>query len=169
LPVGKGHSFLSHINGFGETMLGGWQVNGIYQYHSGLPFTPIVATDNSNTQVNSDRPNLIGNPYRSTAGCETGTPTCWVNPAAFATAAPYTYGNASNNGLRGPTFSQLDFSLAKNFALAETRRIEFRAEAFNVLNHVNFDNPSATLASTFGVITTAQSSRQLQFGMRFVF
>ncbi len=173
LPFGKGQSLLNKLNWIGEGVLGGWQVNGIYQYHSGLPFTPIVATDNSNTLVNADRPNLVGDPYQSTATCHTRTPQCWVNAAAFATPALYTFGTAGQDELRGPTFSQLDFSMAKNFPVGEKRRIQFRAEAFNILNNVNFNNPAskglATLSSSFGVISSAQPSRQMQLGARFIF
>ncbi len=175
LPVGKGQQFLSNMNAFGNAILGGWQVNGIYQYHSGMPFSVILPTDNSNTLENQDRPNIVGNPYQSTTNCQVGTPTCWINPAAFAVPAKYTFGTAGKNEFRGPTFSQLDFSMNKNFQLTEKYRLEFRAEAFNILNQVNFDNPTsssaqtATLSSTFGVITSAEASRQLQFGARFVF
>jgi hypothetical protein len=175
LPVGKGQTFLTRLNPVGEAVLGGWQVNSIYQFHSGLPFTPILAIDNTNTLVNQDRPNLVGNPYQSTPTCQTGTPQCWVNPAAFATPAPYTFGTAGRNEVRGPNFSQLDFAMAKNFPIGEKLKIQFRAEAFNILNRVNFNNPGTTssgtavLSSTFGVITTAQQSRQMQFGARFIF
>lgn len=175
LPLGKGQKFLNSMNSVGNAILGGWQVNGIYQYHSGMPFSVILPTDNSNTLENQDRPNVVGNPYESTATCQVGTPTCWINPAAFAVPAKYTFGDAGKNQFRGPTFSQLDFSMAKNFQVTEKYRLEFRAEAFNILNQVNFDNPTsssaqtATLSSTFGVITSAEASRQFQFGARFVF
>jgi hypothetical protein len=169
LPVGKGLTYMSHMNRFANGLLGGWQFNGIYQYHSGLPFTPILPIDNTNTQVNSDRPNLVGDPYQSTSACQTQTPNCWVNAAAFVTPAQYTFGTAGKNEVRGPAFNQLDFAMAKSFVMSDKRRVEFRAEAFNILNHPNFDNPSATLSSSFGVITTAEPSRQLQFGARFVF
>jgi hypothetical protein len=173
LPVGRGQPVLNHLNLLGDSVLGGWQANGIYQYHSGLPFTPILPIDNTNTLVNQDRPNLVGDPYQSSATCHTGTPSCWVNPAAFATPAPYTFGNAGTNEVRGPSFSELDFALAKNFQISEKYKIQFRAEAFNVFNTVNFNNPAtkgiATLSSSFGVITTAQQSRQMQFGARFTF
>jgi outer membrane receptor protein involved in Fe transport len=169
LPIGKGKSYLPHLHGVGDAILGGWQINGIFQYHSGLPWTPILATDNTNTQVNQDRPNLVGDPYASTDKCHTRTPTCWANAAAFATPALYTFGTAGKNELRGPTFSQVDASLSKSFTFSETMKLQFRAEAFNLFNHVNYDLPSATLSSTFGVITSAQASRQLQFGFRFIF
>jgi hypothetical protein len=173
LPFGKGRTLLSHLNKVGDGVLGGWQINGIYQYHSGLPFNPILPIDNTNTLVNQDRPNIIGNPYQSTATCHTGTPTCWVNPAAFATPAAYTFGNAGTNEVRGPNFSQLDFALAKNFIVGDKLKIQIRGEAFNIFNHVNFNDPGskgiAPLTSTFSVITSAQPSRQMQFGVRFSF
>jgi hypothetical protein len=173
LPVGKGQKLLGHMNAVGETILGGWQFNGIYQYHSGLPFNPILPIDNTNTLVNQDRPNLVGDPYQSTATCQTGTPSCWVNPAAFATPAPYTFGNAGTNEVRGPNFSQLDFAIAKNFPIGDRMKIQFRGEAFNIFNRVNFNDPgskgTAPLTSTFSVITSALPSRQMQFGLRFIF
>ena len=173
LPFGKTQALLNHLNRVGEAALGGWQINGIYQYHSGLPFNPILPIDNTNTLVNQDRPNLVGNPYQSTASCQTGTPTCWVNPAAFATPAPYTFGTAGTNEVRGPNFSQLDFAIAKNFFVGDKFKVQFRGEAFNIFNRVNFNDPgskgSAPLTSTFSVITSAQPSRQMQFGVRFTF
>jgi hypothetical protein len=59
--------------------------------------------------------------------------------------------------------------MLKDFAFGETRRLEFRGEAFNLLNNVNFDNPTNTIGSSFGRILTAEASRQVQFGLRFVF
>jgi hypothetical protein len=167
--VGRGLRFLGHMNNFEDAVLGGWQLNGIFQNHSGQPFTPILAIDNTNTQENADRPNLVGDPFASSASCHTRTPTCWVNAAAFATPAPYTFGNAGTDEVRGPGFNQLDFAVAKNFALSERQRLEFRAEAFNIFNHVNLDTPGATLSSSFGIITSAEPSRQLQFGLRYAF
>jgi hypothetical protein len=169
LPVGRNGVLLNHMNSVGEAFLGGWQLNGIYQYHSGQTFTPILAFDNTNTLLNQDRPNLIGDPFQSTATCHTRTPGCWMNVAAFATPAPYTFGNAGKDEVRGPTFNQLDFATSKNFSMGEGKRVEIRAEAFNLLNHPNFDNPGATMSSSFGIITTAEPSRQMQFGGRFVF
>jgi len=183
LPFGHDSSYLNHMNALGEGLIGGWQLNGIYQYHSGQAFTPILAYDETNTLENQDRPNLIGNPFTSTSTCKTKTANCWLNIAAFAVpgtspaACPiqtcrttfYTFGTAGKGEVRGPTFDQLDFAVSKNFAVGEGKKIEVRAEAFNVLNHPNWDNPSATLSSSFGVIATAEPSRQMQFGGRFVF
>src|SRR5262249_51640275 len=98
LPVGNGNRFLAHLNSIADGFLGGWQINGIFQYHSGLPFTVVLPVDNTNTLLNQDRPNLVGDPYQSTASCHTRTPNCWVNAAAFATPAPFTFGTAAKNG-----------------------------------------------------------------------
>jgi hypothetical protein len=99
----------------------------------------------------------------------TKTPNCWANAAAFATPAAYTFGNAGTGEVRGPGFNELDFAVAKNFPLPQERHMEFRAEAFNLLNHPNFDTPNATLSSSFGKISTAESPRQIQLALRFVF
>jgi hypothetical protein len=183
LPFGHDSNYLNHMNALGEGLVGGWQMNGIYQYHSGQAFTPILAYDETNTLEDQDHPNLIGNPFTSTPTCKTRTANCWLNIAAFGipgttpAACPiqtcltsfYTFGTAGKGEVRGPTFNELDFAISKNFAVGESKKIEVRAEAFNALNHPNWDNPSATLSSSFGVIATAEPSRQMQFGGRFVF
>ena len=172
LPFGKNRKFLSNMNGVEEALLGGWQLNGILTLHSGQPFTPVLPVDNSNTGQNSDRPNEVGDPFQSTATCQTRTPACWANAAAFVTPPQYTFGTAGRNEVRGPGTEELDFAVAKNFPVTlfgEARRFEFRAEAFNIFNRVNFDNPTNTLNASFGRILTAEPSRQLQLGLRFVF
>jgi len=169
LPFGNGQTFLSDLRGPAQAILGGWSVNGILTLHSGQPFTPVLPIDNTNTLQNSDRPNLIGDPFASTPNCHTRTATCWANAAAFQTPPQYTFGTAGRNEVRGPGYQDLDFSVSKNFRFTERNRLEFRAEAFNLLNHPNFDNPGNSLTSTFGVISTAQAPRQIQFGLRYIF
>jgi hypothetical protein len=68
-----------------------------------------------------------------------------LNPAAFSVPAPGTFGNAARNLLRGPGFAQLDFTVSKRFAIAETAHFELRADAYNILNRPNFGNPPAVL------------------------
>ena len=155
LPFGNGKKYLANMNRLGQAVLGGWELNGILTLHSGNPFTPVLAVDNSNTGEFKDLPNVVGNPYQSSATCQTRTPTCWVNPAAFAIPAPYTYGNAGRDDLFGPGFRELDFAMDKSFPFLETRRVEFRAEAFNLFNNVNFDTPDNTIGAEFGKIFSA--------------
>jgi hypothetical protein len=169
LPFGKGRTYLNHLPGYAEAALGGWKLNGIYTGQSGQPFTPVLATDNSNTGQLADWPNAIGNPLESTTTCLVHSPSCWVNPAAFAAAPKYSFGNIQRNSLEGPGLQDWDFALLKDFSITERHRLEFRAEAFNVLNHVNFDNPTNTLGPSFGRILTAEPSRQIQLGLRFIY
>jgi hypothetical protein len=169
LPWGRGRKYLSKLPAWEDAFIGGWKLNGIYTGQSGQPFTPVLPTDNSNTGQLADWPNVVGNPMVSTPTCQVHTPSCWVNPAAFAAAPKYSFGDVQRDALEGPGLQDWDFAMLKDFVFAETRRLEFRAEAFNVLNKVNFDNPTNTLGSSFGRILTAEPARQIQLGLRFVY
>lgn len=171
LPVGPGRRFWGEASGVVGRLLEGWQANAILTFQGGQPFTPVLAVDNSNTGQFQDRPNIIGDPYAPGPGCtETRTANCWVNPAAFELPAPFTFGNAGRNSLRGPGTKNIDFSLVKNTDLAEGRQLQFRAEFFNLFNWVNYDNPNRTaLTPNFGRIFSAGPPRQIQLGLRFIF
>jgi hypothetical protein len=86
-----------------------------------------------------------------------------------------TYGTSERNLLEGPGFANLDFSVTRSFRIpkgpfAETQALQFRSEFFNVLNHPNFNVPTASVSSSsFGRITSAQSPRILQFALKFIF
>jgi hypothetical protein len=171
LPFGPGRRFWNGASGAAARLLEGWQVNGILTLQAGQPFTPVLAIDNSNTGQLQDRPNLIGDPYASGAGCpETRTANCWVNPAAFARPDAMTFGNAGRNSLRGPGFQNVDFSIVKNTALSGLGQLQFRLEFFNLFNWTNYDNPNRTaLTPNFGRIFSAGPPRQIQLGLRFMF
>ncbi len=167
LPFGKGQS------GWEGTLLGGWETHGIITLQSGRPFTVALLPeiDNSGTGRSilgfgaNDRPNLIGNP-------ELSSPTTlqWFNPAAFAFPAPGTFGDAGRNILDGPGFQNVNASIVKNTAFGERFNVQFRAEAFNLFNHPNFNLPDNFLGSpTFGRITSARDPRHIQFGLKFLF
>jgi hypothetical protein len=103
---------------------------------------------------------------------------CWFNPGAYAipSVAPgqlfaTNFGNAGVGTLRGPAQYNVDASIFKDFAVRESMSIQFRAEAFNVFNHPQFGIPNADVdTSQAGQIsTTVHSSRQLQFGFKFLF
>jgi hypothetical protein len=78
-----------------------------------------------------------------------------INPEAFATPGPGTYGNLSRNALRGPSFRQFDVVLNKRFRFTESMNVEFRTEIFNIFNFANFANPGATLNNALPTITSA--------------
>jgi hypothetical protein len=175
LPFGPKRKYLGDATGVAGKLLEGWQLNGIWQFQSGQPYTPGIASDNSNTGELADRPDRVGDPNApgGTNCPQTHTPKCWVNPAAFGLAAPGTFGDAGRGSLIGPGLKEIDFSLFKNTAITEGRIVQFRAEFFNIANHPNFENPLRTwtpgTTTTFGQIQAAGPSRQIQFGLRFIF
>ena len=119
--------------------------------------------------VEGEAPDLIADPN---AGPH--TPNQWVNPAGFLHLNPNTqagqFANEGRNAVRGPGIAGVDLSLFKNFSIGETRRIQFRAESFNVLNHTNFQLPENDVASPdFGQILEAAPPRLFQLALKFVF
>jgi len=162
-PFGKGQKWLNN-GGISDFILGGWQNNGILFSQSGLWFSPVLQTSTTNTGTSS-RPNIIGPvvyPH---------TLLHWFSPSAYATPAPYTYGNAGRNTLLGPGRTNFDWSLFKNFPVREQMLFQFRFEAFNVFNHPQFGYPNQTVGnSQVGQITgIVGNARNLQASLRFQF
>ena len=98
----------------------------------------------------------------------------WVSRAPFLQLNPQTqagqFGNEGRNVLRGPGIENVDLSFFKYFKIDETRRVQFRAECFNLLNHANFGLPVNDLESpAFGQILQAGAPRLLQLAVKFVF
>jgi hypothetical protein len=148
-------------------------ISGIVQMQSGRPFTVALLpqVDNSNTGFSSlgfqsnDRPNVNGNPAASNPG-----PEQWFNTAAFSMPAFGTFGNAGRNLLEGPGYQNVNLAVLKRISLAGRTSLQLRAEAFNLLNRVNFDLPDNFFGSpTFGQILSAGSPRHIQFGARLMF
>jgi hypothetical protein len=166
LPFGRGRQFMSNANGIIDGILGGWGVAGILTARSGLPFTPVISGDTANTGVGNQRPVVVGDPSLSNP-----SPSAWFNVNAFATPARYTYGNSGRNILLSDGLQQLDVTLRKNFQIKEWSNLEFRAEAFNLLNHPTFSAPNATIgSSSAGIVTTTlNSNRILQFALKLTF
>jgi Carboxypeptidase regulatory-like domain len=174
LPFGKGRHFLPGAAGPLQWLAGGWQLNTIGTFQSGLPFTPTMQTNNLNTGTGSQFPNRIAS---GVLPSESRTIDRWFDASAFVAPGQYIFGNSGRNILYGPGTKQVDLSLFKNFVFKESRRIEFRAEAFNVANTPQFNNPSASIGfAGVGRITTAGSptvyqrtSRQVQLALKVYF
>jgi len=165
LPVGKGRRVGGNWPGYLQQTIGNWQVNGILTLQSGLPISPVLGFDNSNTGNFQDRPDTIGNPNDGP-----NSVTEWFNTGAFALPAPFTFGNTGRNTIDGPGIKTFDFSLFKNFSFSESKSLQFRAEFFNLLNHPNFDPPGVVFGTpSFGVIGGAADPREIQFALKFVF
>lgn len=144
--------FGTHKNVIGA-LLNSWQFSGIYHQQSGLPFSLFdgvaesFATNNASTSF--DRANI--NPAFS-GPIILGGPNRYFNPEAFIPQPAGVLGNTASGFLTGPGLSDVDVALMKSFQLSEKFRIQFRAEAFNVLNHPNFALPGNSL---FNSITNA--------------
>ncbi|MEK6324918.1 MAG: TonB-dependent receptor [Acidobacteriota bacterium] len=172
LPFGKGRSHLAD-DGLLSAILTGWQTFGIVTLQSGRPFTVALLSDidRSNTGRSTlgfganDRPNVVG-----AAELSNRTPDRWFNTSAFAFPPFGSFGNAGRNILDGPGFKNFNASLLKTTKLKEGLDLQFRAEAFNLFNHPNFNLPDNFLGSpTFGRILSAQSPRHIQFGLKLLF
>ena len=94
----------------------------------------------------------------------------WFNTDAFVANALGTFGSVGRNAMRGPGYANLDMGVHKTFPVTSALKVQFRAEAFNILNRVNLDLPSGDRSSAnFGRILTAQDPRILQFALRVSF
>jgi len=159
-------------SGWQSKLTNGWSVSSIANWHSGFPFTVFSGYDNSLSGVGGDRADLTG---AGNATLDPGRPHGqlvqeFFNIAAFGPNAIGTYGSTGKNIMRGPGFFDTDFSLMKMTKLAERASLQFRAEAFNLFNNVNFLNPDNILTDgAFGQITAAQDPRILQLALKIVF
>lgn len=164
LPFGRGRIFQSQ-SALLNAVAGGWQINAIGTLTSGSPFTVSYAGDRANTGNDHQGVDQVGSPvlsHRSAAE--------WFNTAAFQTPAQYTYGNVGRNTLRTQAFQDYDFSLFRTVTW-DHYGVEFRAEAFNALNHPVLGTPQSTQNSaTFGrVLSTASTQRELQLALKLRF
>jgi Carboxypeptidase regulatory-like domain/TonB-dependent Receptor Plug Domain len=167
----------ANVQGWKNAILNGWQVNAIVSLQTGLPFTVLSGTDRSLSGVGNDFADQVGNPARPAGVSKVKE---YFNTAAFVQAATGTFGNIGRNGLRGPGYADVDTSVFKNMFTGDRVSAQFQAEAFNTFNRVNFGNPTnsadgntapvATVSSgTYGQITSANSPRVFQFGLKLLF
>lgn len=169
--------FGHNLRGFASVLGKGWQANGLVVWNTGMPFSVTNITNRSGTRPTagtSDRPNML-------KSGKIGHPTIgqWFDTTAFAFQPAGTIGSEHRNQLYGPGLQRVDLSSFKNFDLFERATLEFRTEAFNVLNTAQFVNPNAALSlsggapvATFGTITStanAYNPRIVQFAARLKF
>ncbi len=153
----------------------GWSISPIIKLRSGLPFTVTNGGVDANLDgVTNDRAQLIGDPHLAHP-----TAAMWFNTAAFArnnaVTGVATDGNSARNLLYGPSYRTVDLALSRDFGFTETIKLRIRAEATNAFNTVNLGQPgnavpaNGSTSASFGVITSANSMRKLQFGARLTF
>ncbi len=176
LPFGRGKTFAGSAHGVVQGLIGNWGLSGVGTLQAGLPFTLTISTDQANTGLGSQRPNITGNAQM------VRRPNCWYYdsrnascPAGgmdgFAVPALYTYGNGGTNTMRNDGLVQFDLSVLKKFSLGESRSIEFRGSFFNVFNHTTFATPVTNIDSTSaGQITaTLNAARSIELAGKIYF
>lgn len=183
---------------FEGAFAGGWRIGTIVNARTGVPLNVTIArpdnvTVNGVTVTNipggnsrgTQRPDLIPgvNPYIDNGGVR------YLNPAAFTTPQPGTFGNLPRNYLRGPNFWQADLVVSKDVRFASTQSVQLRVEMFNITNRLNYENPAVSLpngtpgvpfsdaqAGTFGYMlgplnrtVGLGTPRQMQISLRYMF
>jgi hypothetical protein len=174
LPFGKGRKFVSNPVGLVQTVVGGWQLNSIDTFQTGTPFTVTMLSSLLNSGSAVQWPNRLASGTLASRSVS-----AWFNTTAFVSPGPYEFGNSGRNILSGPGTKEFDLSLFKNFVFNESgsRHLQFRAEAFNIFNTPQFNNPNAQIGSpAAGTITSAgapllfqRTSREIQLALKLYF
>lgn len=189
----------SKVNRFDRAVnaiLSNWQVAPLVKINNGFPINVTTGTDLSLIDVNKDRPNLVSGqpvylPSHLFINSATEADEGYLNPAAFVSpptaagcttltgcSALGTFGNLERNAYPGPHQVQFDAEISRYFPIHENVKLNFRIEAFNVLNHPIFSNPNAgfssnglTAAGSFGLIsgTTGEGARVFQGAVKIIF
>jgi hypothetical protein len=166
-----------------QLIAGNWRLSfsAIAQSGSDISAANIIDFEGDGAGFNQRPEQILTNPY-----CQPKTVDCWINPKAFGSPfagspAPGTFGNLGNNALVGPGSIIINAALMRSFPIREHQTLEFRAEAFNLPNLVNFSPPTtAVIAPNFGQPTsgggalgafssTVYDPRILQFAMKYIF
>jgi hypothetical protein len=167
-----------------KNLLGGWQISGASFFRTGQPFSVLRTNDIAGVGDGGfGQPvNIVGDPgANANKKLSNGSDgNFWFNPAAFASPAAGTFGNATRNILRNPGQQQWDIALFKNFNLGGVRKLQFRAEVFNFPNHPNLGDAHTNSTGSlnfadfanarFGRITSKTDDRRdIQLSLRFLF
>ena len=177
--------------GLTNKVLGGWQYSGILSSQSGTPFSIIYSADNAgvaNGLGSTARADIVGNPRSGVVQTPVeGFGPIFYNPNAFAPPRGLTFGDSGRNILTNPAHTNFDMALFKRFAFTESTALEFRAEAFNIFNHTQWQGiggDAGSAASNVGVsnntfstdptsgflrVSAAHNARILQFALKFFF
>jgi hypothetical protein len=185
LPLGRGHWLGKNAPGWLNQIIGGWEVTGIFNARSGLPFGtttgtfPVGFTFDSPAAFNTaNAAALQGQIHDATNGTIQffGDPSTVFNPTAPTAGVirfPHHGEIGNRNVFRGPGFYNIDTAVLKNFKMpwSENQRLQFRWESYNATNHNAFGLPNAVItSSSFGQITTSSTTpRVMQFALRYEF
>jgi hypothetical protein len=163
LPFGTGKKFQSSSRVV-NALTGHWGVDGIATFRSGVPYNVNASGDDiENTGNVIERANQVGPAFMSSPNA-----TQFLNPASFIDPAPFTFGTEGRNNLRSPHVSNVDLSVFREFPFTESKRLQFRVEAFNVFNWQALNVPDNTIGDPYfgAVFSTAQREREVQFALK---
>ena len=169
LPFGRGKALGRNVNRAVDTVIGGWEISPILIWRTGWPLPVYGAQDNSGTFSRGARANCNSLPAVTPDQFVPGVGIQWfTNNGNFTNPAVGSFGNCAPQlgGLRSPSFTDLDFSLHKNFQLTERFRLQFRTDFINAFNHTQLNAPDMSLGSTMGQITSAQPPRNIQLALK---
>jgi len=167
LPFGPNKPFLTSGPAALQKFVGGWVLDGIYTYQSGLPLTVKFNGDVFSSGTDNARPDLICNP-----NLPRGEQTLdrFFKTECFQRQSPIRFGTAGRATVIGPVINNFDFAAMKNTRIGEKVNTQFRAEFFNALNHPQWDPPNRFIDQAgFGVVSSARDSRIIQFGLKLIF
>ena len=189
LPIGRNKMFGSNLPKAADLLIGGWEVSNVLSFSSGLPYTPGYQDCGAERDTGPCRPNLIGGFATGIQGfdpvarnrrfftpiAELAQP--GVAIGGFSRPTLDQFGSVGRNELFGPHFFNMDLALKKTFVIYESVSATFRADAFNVFNHISPGNPGnqcidCTIGSQAGLVTgmaIGQQPRQLAFTARLSF
>lgn len=173
LPIGRGKPILQDAPRWLDMIVGGWQASGLTRFRTGLPTTVAGGLEyNANYWLSSLA--IVTGPVKAGVHInQNGNPSLFANTSTSNSFADELPGHTGRRAaVRLPSFFNTDLAVTKLFKLPwESQRIQFRAEAFNAFNNVNFTNPSLSLTSpgTFGEFQGAMEPRVMQFALRYEF
>lgn len=175
LPFGKGRRFGSGADSVLNTVIGGWSIASGFTLHTGFALYP-HGPDNSGTGSFSARPNCVAGVSQQGSGSLTDPSTTggvigiqFLNPDSVAPAANGTFGTCSAGAFRGPGLATSDLSILKTFAISERTNLQFATQFINLTNTPIFGAPNTSQGSTFGLISSSNPGRQVQFGLKLAF
>jgi hypothetical protein len=177
LPFGRGKRWGGNMSTAMDILAGGWQLAGINTFVPGEAVT-FVYNPGAALQVSGIAQDFRGaNNYRPNVTCDPYAPggeqsiTNWFNRncVVIPTDPSQPFGNAGRNTVRGPKYWTLDLAATKQVRLTDSSRVEFRIEAFNLLDRANFTAPNGNRsAAAFGTITSTYDPRQMQLGLKVI-
>lgn len=171
LPVGAGRRWLTNSPAVVDAVFGGWQVAGVATFMSGMPISARQSGNRANTEQGDTRPDRICDGNLGSGR----TLERWFDTSCYVLTPLFQYGNAGRNTIEGPGLVNFDLNLSKDIRFMEERRVQLRAEFFNLTNTPYFGKPNTTVGSpTFGQITSlarggTANTRIIQLGLRIVF